>query len=119
MVSTLKYFKIKKDIFKSGSAANPNKISSSSLKIIDYGINAFSLEHIESNLISLDVNESLNFIKLQFFNDQPPKMLPASIQNENSSLIDLKKIEKIEKHFTFLKIEERFDLFRKNILFPT
>lgn len=92
MIPTLKYFRIDKAIFKSDSAFNLKKISSSSLKIIDYEIKAFSLEHIESNLICLDVAESLNFFKLQFFDNQAPKLSAASIQNQNTSIINLKKI---------------------------
>jgi len=118
-VSTLKYFSIEKAIFKKrDSAANLNRINSSKLRIIDYKINAFSLEHIESNLICLDVNESLNFFKLEFLNDQPPKLLQASIKNENSSVIDLKKIAFNDKN----PDEEIFDIslikkIRPNCLF--
>lgn len=69
-----------------------NKINSDLLQIKEFGITANLIEHVESNLICLDINENLNFFKIQFEKDQLPKIIPAIIQNENSCLINLKKI---------------------------
>ena len=119
--STLQYFKIKKNAFsKKEAAANlkANKINSNSLKIIEFGIDTLLLEHVESNLICVYVNESLRFFKLKFFNNQIPEIVSVYIQNENSSSINFKKIAFENKN----PDEEIFDItiikkIRSNCLF--
>jgi len=69
----------------------PNKISSNSLKISNLEIKAISMEILELNLISFQVNENLEFYKIEFNKEEIPQIKPVIIKN-NSSKINLKRI---------------------------
>jgi hypothetical protein len=89
---SLRYFNIKKsNLTKNDPNLSANIITSKSLNIIYFSIDAFSMEYLESNLFCFNIQENIEFYKINFFDNRSPEFSRVSLRNTEKSLINLKK----------------------------